>query len=60
MTMIKLLIGIVLLCLSRVLLLIRATSTVQPERGPIDFVGPSRQLAAEFARQADEARKDLR
>lgn len=57
MTMIKLLIGILLLCLSRILYLVRSTSTV---RGPIDFEGPSRELASEFARQADEARKDLR
>ena len=58
--MVRVLIGILLLCLSRVLFLVRATSTVQPNRGPIDFVGPSRELAAEFARRADQARRDLR
>lgn len=50
--------GIAMLCLSRMFFLLRATSTVR--RGPIDFVGPSRELANEFARQAESARKDLR
>lgn len=50
--------GIGMLCVSRILFLLRATSTVR--RGPIDFVGPSRELANEFARQAEAARKDLR
>ncbi len=50
--------GIAMLCLSRMFFLLRATSTVR--RGPIDFVGPSRELANEFARQAEAARKELR